>query len=142
MSEDQGVESERAASDPRPGDGAGNGTAPGPIFISGRQHSGNTMTAVIFSMVPDCFVVNVEGWFFEHRGIVDRIKDPGRRARYIVDILRLEDADLSERTRRWLVAWHEAHPQAPSVETYRRANPRSPSHTRIMAPPCSYLKEV
>ncbi len=93
----------------------------GPIFISGRQHSGNTMTAVIFSMVPDCFVVNVEGWFFEHRGIVDKIKDPTRRAQYIVDILRLEDADLAERTRVWLADWHRQHPQASSIDVYRQA---------------------
>ena len=93
----------------------------GPIFISGRQHSGNTVTAHIFGMVPDCYSANVEGWFFEHRRLVDKIKDPAKRAAYVVDLLRLDDAALDERTRDWLVGWHREHPDAASVDVYRQA---------------------
>jgi hypothetical protein len=93
----------------------------GPVFIAGRQHSGNTVTALVFSMVPECCALNVEGWFFEQRAIVDKIKDPARRARRIVDLLRLEDLPLADRTREWLVRWHEEHSGATSVDVYREA---------------------
>ena len=93
----------------------------GPLFISGRQHSGNTVVTMIFGQVPDCFAANVEGWFFEHRGLVEKIRDPAKRARYIVDILRLEDTALAERARQWLVRWHCEHPDAASIDVYRQA---------------------
>lgn len=93
----------------------------GPIFISGRQHSGNTVTAYIFGMVPDCYSANVEGWFFEHRRLVDRIKDPAKRAAYVVDLLRLDDAALAQRTRDWLVCWHRDNPDAASIDVYRQS---------------------
>ena len=70
----------------------------GPIFISGRQHSGNTVTACVFGMVPECFAGFMEGWFFEHRGIVERIKAPAVRARRVADLLRLDDEELTDRT--------------------------------------------
>ena len=94
---------------------------PGPIFVCGRQHCGNTVTAYIFGMVPDCLSVNVEGLFFEYRGIVERMKDPVRRANKVVDLLRFEDADLLEKTRTWLVGWHREHPDVTAVEVYREA---------------------
>ena len=93
----------------------------GPLFISGRQHSGNTVVTMIFGQVPECFPSNVEGWFFEHRGLVEKIRDPAKRANYVVDILRLEDAALAERARQWLVRWHLEHPRAASIDVYRQA---------------------
>ena len=93
----------------------------GPLFISGRQHSGNTVTACVFENVPDCLAVNVEGLFFEHRGLVQRIKDPAQRADYLVDLLRFEDGALMEETRAWLVGWHREHADASPVDAYREA---------------------
>jgi hypothetical protein len=93
----------------------------GPVFIAGRQHSGNTVAALVFGMVPECCAINVEGWFFEHRALVDKIRDPAQGARYVVELLRLEDRSLSDRTREWLVRWHEEHSGATSVDVYREA---------------------
>lgn len=93
----------------------------GPLFISGRQHSGNTVTACVFENVPDCLAVNVEGLFFEHRGLIGRIKDPAERAHYVVDLLRFENGALAEQTRAWLVSWHRDHADASPVEAYREA---------------------
>ncbi len=102
-------------------DGEGAKTRTRPIFISGRQHSGNTVAAVVFDMAPECYVVNVEGWFFEHRGILDRMKDPAKRAGHLVGVLRLEDTELADRTRRALIDWHRQRPAASSIDLYRRA---------------------
>ncbi len=93
----------------------------GPLFISGRQHSGNTVTTCVFENVPDCLAVNVEGLFFEHRGLVQRIKNPAERAAYLVNLLRFEDGALAEQTRARLVGWHCEHVDASPVEAYREA---------------------
>ena len=95
--------------------------APPALFVSGRQHSGNTVTVCIFEMVPECLTVNVEGKFFEQRQIVERIRGPEARANRLVDLLRFEDRDLAERTRAHLVAWHEAHAGARAIDVYREA---------------------
>ena len=34
--------------------------AVGALFVSGRQHSGNTAVTCMFELVPNCFAVNVE----------------------------------------------------------------------------------
>ena len=93
----------------------------GPLFICGRQHSGNTVATMIFGQVPDCFAANVEGWFFEHRGLVEKIRDPVKRANYVVENLRLEDTILAERACEWLARWYREHPDATSIELYRQA---------------------
>ncbi len=121
MREGQSIEPTESATEASPRRAEHGSAGVGPIFISGRQHSGNTVTAYIFGMVPDCYSANVEGWFFEHRRLVEKIKDPAKRAAYVVDLLRLDDAALAERTRDWLVRWHREHPDAPSVDVYRQA---------------------
>jgi hypothetical protein len=95
--------------------------AVGPLFIAGRQHSGNTVTACIFELVSDCLAVNVEGRFFEDRQGVERIKDPHKRAAAVVELLRLRNDELEAETLRWLTEWHEAHPEADAIEVYRQA---------------------
>ncbi len=93
----------------------------GPLFISGRQHSGNSVTTCVFEQVPDCFAARREGWFFEQRGLVEKIEDPARRARRVVELLRLEDDQLARRTTERLEEWHRRHPGASAVEVYRAA---------------------
>jgi hypothetical protein len=99
----------------------GTSSAVDPLYVCGRQHSGNTVTAYIFGMVPDCYAANVEGLFFERFGLLRRIKDPAARAGAVADTLGLEDEALAERTRAWLVGWQREHPDAALIDTYRQA---------------------
>ena len=91
----------------------------GPIFVSGRQHSGNTVTTYVFGMAPDCFAGLSEGWFFEHRAIVDKLKDPNVRARRVAELLRLDDEQLTDRTSDALSQWHLQRPDATATDLYR-----------------------
>ncbi len=91
------------------------------IFVAGRQHSGNTVMTYMLGMSPECYAANVEGLFFEWRGMVDKQREPVRRAELICELLRLEEEDLAAQVRTLLTAWSEAHPDATSVEVYRQA---------------------
>jgi hypothetical protein len=93
----------------------------GPVFISGRQHSGNTMTAFVFGKVPDCCAAISEDLFFEYRARVEKMKNPARRAQYLVDLLRLEDAALADRTRDWLIRWQQEQSTVSAIDLYREA---------------------
>ena len=55
--------------------------APGPIFIAGRQHCGNTVLARILSHVPGCFTTTDENLFFEERAGCDRLEGDARLER-------------------------------------------------------------
>lgn len=91
------------------------------LFVSGRQHSGNTVTALVFGQAPECWVATKEDWFFERRRQAERIRGVEARARGVVDLLRLDDEPLLDRTARWLGQWHGEHPEATAVELYREA---------------------
>lgn len=93
----------------------------GPLFIAGRQHSGNTVTACVFERVANCLSVNIEGLFFEQRSLVDRIKDPTERAKKIADLLRIEDKALSDKTEQWLIDWQQKNPDASAIDGYSQA---------------------
>lgn len=97
------------------------GNTPAPLYICGRQHSGNTVTACVFEQVPECYAVNVEGRFFEQVRSVGKIRDPQRRAARVVGLLRLDEADTAQRTLDGLIRWHAEHPDAGAVELYRQA---------------------
>jgi hypothetical protein len=51
-----------------------------PIFIIGRQHSGNTMLAVVFDRVPNLLSFKGEGQFFEYEAQFDRLRFESRIA--------------------------------------------------------------
>ena len=93
----------------------------GPLFIAGRQHSGNTVTACVFERVANCLTVNVEGLFFEQRSLIDRIKDPTERAKRLVDLLKFEDEELADRTKHWLIDWQNKTPDASALDCYCQA---------------------
>ncbi|MHC4610063.1 MAG: sulfotransferase [Planctomycetota bacterium] len=94
----------------------------GPVFVSGRQHSGNTVMTAVLGSLPECFAGRREGWFFEQRVMAEKLSDPDRRAAEVVRLLRIDDdADLVEQTRRNLTHWHHAHPQASTIELYLAA---------------------
>ena len=66
------------------------GASRGPIFVSGRQHSGNTVVAVLLGRLPGCFAQIDENAFFEHRRLVDNLQDAASRAERVFELLRLE----------------------------------------------------
>jgi hypothetical protein len=52
-----------------------------PVFIIGRQHSGNTLLATILGRSPDVFSLRGEGTFFEHRAELRPLAPPERADR-------------------------------------------------------------
>ena len=91
----------------------------GPVFISGRQHSGNTLMAFIFDRMNDCFSIDEEGVFFPHRRRLDGMKDPVVRATWIASHLKLRDQDpLAQEAVDHLAEWARIHPKAPALEQY------------------------
>src|SRR5579885_1223108 len=55
-------------------------TGAAPIFIIGRQHSGNTMLASVFEKARGMRSMRGEGTFFEYQTALDRLAVPGRIA--------------------------------------------------------------
>jgi len=95
----------------------------GPIFISGRQHSGNTVMSVVFRNVPDCLSQSRENLFFEKRAIIDRIADPRARARAVAAETRLDrlDEQLQQRAGAYLEQYAVEHPDSTALELFRQA---------------------
>jgi hypothetical protein len=59
----------------------------GPIFIIGRQHSGNTMLATVLERSPEVFCLKGEGAFFEHWKRADQLA-PQQRAHRVSELIR------------------------------------------------------
>ena len=57
-----------------------------PIFLVGRQHSGNTMLAVALDRVPSIRSMKAEGLFFEHWPRLERLPF-ARRAQRVAEII-------------------------------------------------------
>ena len=91
-----------------------------PLFISGRQHSGNTLVAVIIGLVDGCWSQTNENVFFERRGVIDSIADDKARAFAVADEMRIDDIDREEaaRAREHLGSWVAAHPGATALDLY------------------------
>jgi len=51
----------------------------GPLYVIGRQHSGNTMLATLLGRHPDVYAFTGEGTFFEHHRGIRQKKDPVSR---------------------------------------------------------------
>ncbi|WP_263784425.1 sulfotransferase family protein [Salinibacter grassmerensis] len=69
----------------------------GPIFIIGRQHSGNTMLARCLGRSPDVYSATGEGTFFEHRDHL--VHEPGpRRAAAILERAEGSGVEVSRET--------------------------------------------
>lgn len=94
---------------------------PGPVFVSGRQHSGNTLVTLMLGRMDGCFAIEEEGIFFEHRSRLDRHADAAARGRWIAANLRLTDADLTAAVAGHLAAWRADHFQADALSQYREA---------------------
>ena len=93
----------------------------GPLFICGRQYSGNTLMTLIVQRMPGCFALTNEGVFFEHRYRVDKIAGDAPRAEWVANNLKLKNAVLTKQTLAWLTAWVQQHPKADGLSLYREA---------------------
>ena len=92
-----------------------------PIFVSGRQHSGNTLMSVLLGRLPGVYAQVDESTLFETHEIIDREQCPDRRATLLAEVIALEREDL----RPWL-AEHiresiREHPKDPCVTHYLNA---------------------
>lgn len=92
-----------------------------PVFIAGRQHSGNTVMAVLMRGIEGWYVQSGESVFIEIHGLLDRDRDLESRAQRICKAIKLEDHDQLD----WLKAHIRdavtANPNQPSLEIYRAA---------------------
>ena len=105
--------------------------APGPMFICGRQRSGNTVTACVFGQADGCLALAQEGQFFEHRQLMSRLRNPAERATKIVDLMNLHRAreivdcidkvseSQDQEIRDQIIHWACEHPDADALRVYR-----------------------
>ncbi len=96
-------------------------TAKCPIFVSGRQHSGNTVTALLLGRIQGVYSQVAESVVLEQHHLLDRDRDPASRARRLTALIDLEAEDHRE----WL-ADHLAEaairaPDTPTLTLYRDA---------------------
>jgi len=94
---------------------------PGPVFIAGRQHCGNSLMATMLGRLPGCFSVVQEGIFFEHRRRLDAVTDDAERARQVARTLRLAQSEFNDQAETHLLAWVGDHPGAEALCLYREA---------------------
>ncbi|MAT81436.1 MAG: hypothetical protein CMJ29_07300 [Phycisphaerae bacterium] len=64
-----------------------------PVFIAGRQHSGNTVMAVLMQGLEGWYVQSGESVMIEIHGLIDRDQNPRSRAEKIIKAIKLEDTD-------------------------------------------------
>jgi len=89
-------------------------TSHSPIFISGRQHSGNTVTALLLGRIPGIYSQVAESVVLEQHHLLDRDRDPASRARRLTRLIDLEAEDHRD----WLAAHlQEAAGRAPDTPT-------------------------
>lgn len=81
----------------------------GPVFIAGRQHSGNTLAAMMLGRSPDCLAQIDESSFFER---VDRIGalSGAARAEAVLDAIKLEAKEHAAEARAWALEHQSLDP--------------------------------
>ncbi len=89
-----------------------------PVFVAGRQHSGNTVMTVIFQRVPACYSQIDENAFFEERGLIDKVTDPKRRADEVYRTLKLEAESAAGAVRAELADAIAREPTADALSLY------------------------
>jgi hypothetical protein len=95
------------------------GASRGPIFVSGRQHSGNTVVAVLLGRLPGCLAQIDENAFFEHRRLVDNLQDAASRAERVFELLRLEHDGARAPVHEHLRRLARDRPRITALELYR-----------------------
>ncbi|MCA9277749.1 MAG: sulfotransferase [Phycisphaeraceae bacterium] len=93
----------------------------GPIFLSGRQHSGNTVLALMLGKARGCYAQIDENDFFERQFEVDNEHEPAQRLELMMKLLRLEHAEAESIIRSSLSAMLQSNPSVASIDLYRTA---------------------
>lgn len=96
-----------------------NSAAHGPIFISGRQHSGNTVMAVCLGKAAECMAQIDENAFFEYRGLIDKEPDSAARARMVFARMKLEAVEVREATLAHMLELASKDAGIPALDLYR-----------------------
>lgn len=91
------------------------------IFVSGRQHSGNTVLTMIIGHQPHVFTSTQESIFFEHRARLDRLPSASLRAEWIATHLYLDEPERELTIRPPLEQWANDNPHADAVAVYQQA---------------------
>lgn len=69
-----------------------------PVYVIGRQHSGNTMLATLLGQHPEVYAFTGEGTFFEHRATIEEMENP--RPRIVEEVANGADPPLGDDKRR------------------------------------------
>jgi len=69
-----------------------------PIFIIGRQHSGNTMLARCLGRAPEVHSLTGEGQFFEHQAFLDD-KSTDEKIASVVSLVEQSGGDIPSEAR-------------------------------------------
>lgn len=95
---------------------------PGPVFVSGRQHCGNTLVTTLIRRIPGYYALTYEGTFFEHRRTLDRLPDAAGRAAWLSTNLKSSGEEArSGRLRLWLDDYARKQPDTDALTLYRGA---------------------
>jgi len=91
-----------------------------PVYVIGRQHSGNTMLATLLGRHPDVYAFTGEGTFFEHRATIEGLDDP--RPRIVEEVAHGADPPLDAEARRQLT-WRlrDEDPSGAAIDRYASA---------------------
>ena len=65
-----------------------------PLYVIGRQHSGNTMLATLLGRHPEVYAFTGEGTFYEHRTTIEQMDDP--RPRVVEEVANGADPPLGD----------------------------------------------
>lgn len=96
--------------------------APGPVFVSGRQNSGNSVLTKILGQAPGCLAFIEDNGFIEQCGLIDRVEVPRARVMRAIEAMPfVERPDLKPGTEAHLLSWIETHPEAQALAIYLEA---------------------
>lgn len=89
----------------------------GPIFIAGRQHSGNTVLSVMFQRVPSCYAQIDENSTIEHLSSLDAMEGE-RRVRATHELLKIEAEGQAGPALEHLLRYAQANPGVDALGLY------------------------
>ena len=99
-----------------------------PVFIAGRQHSGNTVMAVLLEGLSGWYVQSGENSMIEVHRLIDRLSDPDSKSRELFRRLKFEDPENHDWMLRTVTSLVTADPRRPSIEIYREAMDQLVAH--------------
>lgn len=90
----------------------------GPVFLSGRQHSGNTVLTLMLGRAAGCYAQIDENDFFDRQFEVDGESDPEKRLEQVMTLLRLEYTQADGAIRATLAGMLRDQPSVRAIELY------------------------